>query len=302
MPRFQSIFALALLCLHMTAGGQTEAAPLAVSGRIVAIGDLHSDYSQAVAVLRMANILDSDDNWAGGQDTLISTGDIVDRGPDTIVLYRLFEKIRQQAKAAGGEVVNVYGNHEVMNIGGDWRYVTSEDIASFGGKTKRKAAWDIKTGWLGKFVYSNFNITHVQHGHTVFSHGDMHPDWAKLGVDKLNTMAREALWKGDYKAPIFRTPGPIWDRSLAKEEDGTDGTCQTVEAIKKMLGVKRLVSGHTAQDDTGKILSLCGGSYLGIDVGISSYYGSNKAALEIIENADGTQTVSAIYASGKTPL
>ena len=73
MPRFQSIVALALLCLQMTAGGQAEAAPLAVSSRIVAIGDLHSDYSQAVAVLRMANILDSDDNWAGGQDTLIST-------------------------------------------------------------------------------------------------------------------------------------------------------------------------------------------------------------------------------------
>ncbi|KAG0212770.1 hypothetical protein BGX28_005617 [Mortierella sp. GBA30] len=302
MPRLQSFFAVALLCLHLTVGDQVTAAPLEVSNRIVALGDVHSDYSQAVAVLRMADILDENDNWSGGKDTLISTGDIVDRGPDTIILYRLFEKIRQQARDAGGEVINVYGNHEVMNIGGDWRYVTDEEIKTFGGKTKRKEAWNIKTGWLGKFVYNNFNITHIQHGHTVFSHGDMHPDWAKLGVDTLNSMARDALWNGDYKAPIFKTPGPIWNRALAKEEAGSDATCKTVETIKKMLGVKRLVSGHTAQDDTGKILSLCGGSYLGIDVGISSYYGAHKAALEIIENADGTQTVSAIYPDGKTPL
>ncbi|KAF9578127.1 hypothetical protein BGW38_006239, partial [Lunasporangiospora selenospora] len=190
----------------------------------------------------------------------------------------------------------------VMNIGGDLRYVTKEDTASFGGATKRKQAWDIRTGWLGKFVYNNFNITHIQHGHTVFSHGDMHPDWARLGVDELNTMARDSLWKGDYKAPIFRTPGPIWNRALAEAEGGESATCKTIEDIKKQLGVKRLVSGHTSQYKSGKILSRCNGSYMVIDVGISSYYGSNLAALEIIENADGTQTVNSLYPGGKLTL
>ncbi|KAG0247629.1 hypothetical protein BG011_001142 [Mortierella polycephala] len=295
---------LALLCLQFALLDRVGALPLvtAVSNRIVAIGDLHSDVSQAVAVLQMANLLDKDENWSGGADTLIQTGDLVDRGPDTIAMYRLFEKIRVQAKEAGGEVVNLYGNHEVMNIGGDWRYVTKEDIASFGGKEERKAAWDIHSGWLGKFVFNNFNIAHIQHGHTVFSHGDMHPDWARHGVETLNTMAHDSLSKGEYTAPIFRTPGPIWNRALAKEEAGREATCKAIENIKSMLGVKRLVSGHTAQDDSGKILSLCNGSYMVIDVGISSYYGSNLAALEIIENGDGTETVSALYPGGKRRL
>ncbi|KAF9363277.1 hypothetical protein BGX34_004493 [Mortierella sp. NVP85] len=304
MPRLNTFIALALVCLQVThwdQAGTAHALPVSaqVSRRIVAVGDLHSDYPQTLAVLRLANITDENANWRAGSDTLIQTGDNVDRGPGTIAIYQLFQKLRTQAKAAGGEVINLYGNHEVMNIGGDLRYVTKEDIASFGGSEKRKQAWDIRTGWLGQFVFNNFNISHIQHGHTLFSHADMHPDWASKGIDAMNTLAHDALWNKQYKAPIFTTDGPVWNRALAKQEAGVDATCETIETIKEILGVKRLVSGHTVSKG-GKILSLCNGSYLGIDVGITNYYGGNLAALEIIENTDGTQTVHALYPKDKT--
>ncbi|KAF9906472.1 hypothetical protein EC991_000640 [Linnemannia zychae] len=292
------------------------------NGRTVAVGDLHSDLAQTLAVLRLANVIDADSNWSGGHDTLVQTGDIVDRGPDTIAIYNLFDKLRQQAKDAGGKVVNVYGNHEVMNLGGDLRYVTEEDYASFGGREKRKEAWDVKTGWLGKQIYSNFNISHIQNGHTVFSHGDMEPEWASLGADTLNLLSRDAIWKGDFRhAPIFQGTGkvyslqiggtdlfshlgyhllgPIWSRAHATQEGGMEETCKSVDAVKKALGVNRLISGHTPQYRTGKILSICNGGYMVIDVGISKYYGGHLAALEIIENDDGTQSVYALYPGGK---
>jgi len=44
-----------------------------VNNRIVAVGDLHSDYPQTLAVLRLASMVDKDENWVGGQDTLIQT-------------------------------------------------------------------------------------------------------------------------------------------------------------------------------------------------------------------------------------
>ncbi|KAG0334556.1 hypothetical protein BG004_000361 [Podila humilis] len=199
-------------------------------------------------------------------------------------------------------IVNLLGNHEVMNMGGDLRYVTKADIASFGGSSKRAAAWAVKTGWIGQFVSQNFKITHIQGGHTVFSHGDQHVDWAKLGVDTLNKMAYDNIMAGKFKEPIFRTPGPIWNRALAENDRGTTGTCDDIETIKKYYGVRRLVSGHTAQDDTGRILSRCNGSYMVIDTGISAYYGSHYSALEILEMTDGTQEVYAIYPSGKMPI
>ncbi|KAK3821457.1 MAG: Metallo-dependent phosphatase-like protein [Benniella sp.] len=304
MPRLNTFITLALVCLqvaHWDQAGTAHALPVSaqVSRRIVAVGDLHSDYPQTLAVLRLANITDENANWRAGSDTLIQTGDNVDRGPGTIAIYQLFQKLRMQAKAAGGEVINLYGNHEIMNIGGDLRYVTKEDIASFGGSEKRKQAWDIRTGWLGQFVFNNFNISHIQHGHTLFSHADMHPDWASKGIDTMNTLAHDALWNKQYKAPIFTTDGPVWNRALAKQEAGVDATCEIIETIKEILGVKRLVSGHTVSK-SGKILSLCNGSYLGIDVGITNYYGGNLAALEIIENTDGTQTVHALYPKDNT--
>ncbi|KAF9426109.1 hypothetical protein BGZ94_006940 [Podila epigama] len=259
------------------------------SGRTVAVGDLHSDLPQTLAVLRLANVIDQDENWSGGQDTLVQTGDIVDRGPDTIAIYNLFDKLRKQAKDAGGLV---------MNLGGDLRYVTEADYASFGGRQKRREAWDVKTGWLGQQIHNNFNITY-KNAHTVFSHGDLEPEWAELGVDFLNSMAQEAIYKGNFRAPIFQGNGPIWSRGHATQEGGQEKTCQRIEAVKKALGVHRLISGHTPQYHSGKILSICDGSYMVIDVGISKYYGGHLAALEIIEHDDGTESVYALYPGGK---
>ena len=95
-----------------------------------------------------------------------------------------------------------------MNLGNDLRYVTEEDYASFGGRKQRQMAWKVKTGWLGQMIYNNFNITYVHNGHTVFSHGDMEEEWAALGVDTMNALAREAIWKDNYRhAPIFQGSG-----------------------------------------------------------------------------------------------
>lgn len=105
--------------------------------------------------------------------------------------------------------------------------------------------------------------------------------------------------------------GPVWNRDLAKQTAGEKETCEIIENIKKILGVStlpaplllpllyclcclrvskayfvscvidflanfqvnRMVSGHTAQSKSGKVLSLCNGGYIGIDVGITAYYG-----------------------------
>ena len=47
--------------------------------RIVAVGDLHSDYTNAVKVLHFAGVVDDLGNWDGGVDYFVQTGDIIDR-------------------------------------------------------------------------------------------------------------------------------------------------------------------------------------------------------------------------------
>ncbi|KAK3824226.1 MAG: Metallo-dependent phosphatase-like protein [Linnemannia elongata] len=312
MSRLYILIALTLFCLDLVQNA-VDARPFhhhrphrphhhRGSNRIVAVGDLHSDYNNTLNVLQMAKIIDRRGNWIAGRDTFIQTGDNVDRGNGTIAIYQLLQKLRKQAKRAGGEVVNLLGNHEVMNLQGDLRYVTEDEIATFGSPEARKAAWDMQTGWLGSFVHNSFNISHIQNGHTMFSHADMSVEWATKGVDQMNVMAHQALTEKLFKEPIFKTYGPVWNRDLAKQTAGEKETCEIIDNITKILGVSRMVSGHTAQSKSGKVLSLCNGGYIGIDVGITAYYGGNLAALEIIENRNGTQTVSAIYPTGKVIL
>lgn len=79
--------------------------------------DLHGDLSHALKILRTASLVDQRGYWIGKDTTLIQTGDIVDRGPDTIAIYRLFDSLRTQAAGAGGEVISLLGNHEVRAYG-----------------------------------------------------------------------------------------------------------------------------------------------------------------------------------------
>lgn len=84
--------------------------------RIVAVGDLHGDLSHAVRVLRLAGLINLRNEWIGKRSILVQTGDIVDRGKDTILLYQLMDRLRGEASRAGGAVVNLLGNHEVSNF------------------------------------------------------------------------------------------------------------------------------------------------------------------------------------------
>jgi hypothetical protein len=107
-------------------------------GRIVAIGDVHSDMAQFLAVARSAGVIDGDNNWSGGKTHLVQDGDLLDRGPESRKLIELLMKLEKQAHEAGGEVHCLIGNHEAMNLYGDLRYVSASDFASY--KTDESAA------------------------------------------------------------------------------------------------------------------------------------------------------------------
>ncbi|CAN8295210.1 unnamed protein product [Cochlearia groenlandica] len=97
----------------------------APSRRIIAVGDLHGDLSKARGALQLAGVLSSQgpDQWIGEDTVLVQVGDILDRGDDEIAILSLLRLLDEQAKANGGAVFQVNGNHETMNVEGDFRYV-----------------------------------------------------------------------------------------------------------------------------------------------------------------------------------
>jgi len=99
--------------------------------RVVAVGDVHGAYERFLGILRSAGIVDDQGTWTGGSAHLVQLGDVLDRGRDTRRALDLLMRLEQQAAKAGGRVHALLGNHEVMNLVGDLRYVNPEEYRDY---------------------------------------------------------------------------------------------------------------------------------------------------------------------------
>ena len=95
--------------------------------RIIAIGDLHGDLDQTIKILLLAEIIDANTDCIANKTILIQTGDIVDRGSDSIKIYHLFLKLHHQCKSYDSLVLNQIGNHEHLNFINDFTYLNALD-------------------------------------------------------------------------------------------------------------------------------------------------------------------------------
>ncbi|MBM4389969.1 MAG: metallophosphoesterase [Deltaproteobacteria bacterium] len=251
--------------------------------RIVAVGDVHGDPAALLHVLSLAGLVDASGAWSGGAATLVQTGDITDRGPDSKGVIATLRRLQAEAAAAEGQVVPLLGNHEVMNMQGDLRYVNAEDTLGYGGEAARAAAFS-PAGDDGKWLRGNDAVAMIDG--TVFCHGGVTPRWAAAGVLRLNQMVRAAI---DTPAPgpgeprigladVLGPDGPLWYRGYLLEEEPV--ACKELDHALQVLGGERLVVGHTTQE-SGEVAVRCGGKLYGIDTGVSAHYGNHYAALEI---------------------
>jgi Calcineurin-like phosphoesterase len=99
--------------------------------RIVALSDIHGAYDAFVATLQKSGVIDDSLVWSGGKTHLVITGDVLDRGPESRRAMDLIIRLEREAPIAGGRVHQLLGNHEVMNLTGDLRYVSDEEYAAF---------------------------------------------------------------------------------------------------------------------------------------------------------------------------
>ena len=125
------LVAALLLTLH--------AAPPAPA-RVVVVPDVHGAYTELVALLQRTRLIDGNLKWTGGSTTLVQLGDVIDRGARSRECLDLLMSLERQAPKAGGKVIPLLGNHEVMNVMGDLRYVTPEIYRTFatGDSEKRR--------------------------------------------------------------------------------------------------------------------------------------------------------------------
>ena len=186
----------------------------------------------------------------------------------------LLRRLQQEAKAAGGQVIPLLGNHEVMNTQGDWRYVNPDDITEFGSIASRREALS-ENGEYGGWLATLDAVAKVDG--TVFVHGGVRPEFAKAGIDAINAGVRSELFS--TARSLTASEGPLWFRGYVQDPEAQ--ACPLLEEALQLLGAKRMVVGHTTQRQ-GEILSRCGGKLSVIDIGISTHYGGHIGYWESI--------------------
>ncbi|GFP91191.1 uncharacterized protein at1g18480 [Phtheirospermum japonicum] len=244
--------------------------------RIVAVGDLHGDVDKARYALQMAGVLSSDgqDLWVGGQTVLVQLGDILDRGEDEISILSLFKSLQIQAKLDGGAVFQVNGNHETMNVEGDFRYVDSRGFyecadflehleicghnweQAFIGWIRESKSWKERRqrqkGVIARSILLRpggpLAAEFAQHpvilkvNDWVFCHGGLLPHHVEYGIERMNREVscwmKGLCMEDEYpQIPFLATRGydsVVWSRLYSRETSDLDG--YQIDQIKTILG------------------------------------------------------------------
>jgi hypothetical protein len=253
----------------------------------VAIGDLHGDLGRAQRAFRLAGAIGPDDHWSGGALVVVQTGDEIDRGDDDRAIVDHVERWKAEAKAAGGELIALDGNHELMNAALDFRYVTPGALASF--SDVKHAPFDgVEAAAQGRAAafapggpYAKILATRplfVKVGNAFFVHGGILPETLDAGLDAINDGTHEWLAATRSSPPplAIGENGPVWTRAYS---DPGHEDCADLTKVNAALGVKRMIVGHTVQKDG--VSSACARQVWRIDVGLSHAFGGPVQVLDI---------------------
>lgn len=287
--------------------------------KIVAIGDLHGDYDQYLLILKDNDLIDEQLNWQGGKIHMVQMGDVVDRGPDSLKIMRHLKKLHKQAKKSKGYVHMLLGNHELMNVKDDLRYVhPGEYTALITRKSKdRQMSYlnlvfdsqalrdpdllnhkEDKLSSLAKrfplgyvehryiwakkgefFEWARRNNTVIKINRTLFTHGGISPHEAYLPLKKINSEIKKVLSTDRETSSSILTGD---EGPLWYRGLAFNNSDIELEALKKMLAyydADSIVIAHTPTP--GTVIPRFNGLVVMVDVGIAKHYGKRRANLLI---------------------
>jgi hypothetical protein len=284
---------------------------------IYAVGDAHGDYERLVTVLAAARVIPGDPGapkrvkWSAGKAILVCTGDMIDKGKESLRVLDFLHSLQAAAKAAGGRVIVTMGNHEAFFLA--YPNEDNKKAAEFivelkaaGLSLKDVAAGNDKAGY-GEFLrhlpfaarVNDWFFSHAgnTHGKTLRQlQSDLQTDVDANGFKAAGLLDPDSLLEARLRPELW------WQKASETPRQGQ----ARLAGHARALGVKHFVLGHqpgkvqfsdAVVRKQGEMFQTYDGLVFLIDVGMSRAIGySNGAVLHI--RTGKAPRATAIYPSG----
>jgi len=270
--------------------------------RVLAIGDIHGQFDAITTYLINNKVIDTNLDWIWGDGHVVFSGDVFDRGNNVTECLWLIYQLDIQAKKQGGRVHMLLGNHEVMIMTNDTRYLNKK-YEVFSNYFLRDYArfFDVNSE-LGHWLRDRNVIIKIND--VIYSHAGISPQVYDRGLsfDTINNILRDYLHEPNLPKPgsltelIINVYGPLWYRGYIMESDNVYLISQKeVDEILNFYKADLLVIAHT---ENKVITRLYNDKVIAIDVPIRNLDYIPEALL--VENGKcfrvaGEGTVEELY-------
>lgn len=218
--------------------------------KFIAISDIEGEYNAFRTFLINNKVIDKNNQWIFGSGHLITLGDFFDRGLLVTQTLWLIYSLEEQAEKAGGKVHFILGNHDIMNMSHDFRYVRKKYFENARLMNEEYINFYKPNTELGRWLGTKNIIEKI--GSYVFVHAGISKEVSdlNLSIPEMNSIARRyyfntksAQTSSDKLANglYMYAKSPTWYRGFGKADiDRSD-----FEEIRQKMGADKFVIGHT---------------------------------------------------------
>lgn len=218
---------------------------------LLALSDIEGEFEALRNLLIANSVIDKKYNWIFGTGHVVICGDLFDRGSNVLEELWLLYKLEQDAKAKGGYLHTVLGNHDIMNLSGDVRYVQKkylENAALMG--VEYEKLFEANTE-LGRWLRTKNIIEKIGDNLCLHAGVSRKVNELQMPLEKINSRSRPYYDKGedaivfdtDTLNPFFAdTTSPFWYRGYFIAPKATQSQVDSTLALYKC---RQIIVGHT---------------------------------------------------------
>lgn len=244
---------------------KTEKSVFRSPSKLFVISDIEGQYDYFKQILQAAGVMDKNFKWTFGKGALVVVGDVFDRGSQVTECLWLIYHLEEAAKKNGGHVHYILGNHEVMNMNGDYRYVNPKYMELAKQQDVPYQNFYGKQTELGRWLRTKNIMEKV--GDLLFVHGGVSKELNNLEliIDSINMRARMYYDQSAESMPpleqlLLLDEGPLWYRGYFTDPPATK---EQIDSTLQQFRVKRVIIGHTPVE---QISTFYEGKVINVDV------------------------------------